>query len=187
MICTSIERVNGTPTAVMPSLQIKSPALPGSCSCIQSISSVKFSYICAVRKTPVGTPEHKMYGTPSSPCLTVHVSLEQLTFTQPERSFPLKSMVGSGVGVVFGTKAIFRVWSGIANAFHPVINNKEQAKILNCIKDRLVGISRNCEVDTVQFSQLKSRSEFALVKKTHSDRLFLRELCFRVSNNPNSQ
>ena len=97
MICTSIERVNGTPTAVMPSLQIKSPALPGSCSCIQSISSVKFSYICAVRKTPVGTPEHKMYGTPSSPCLTVHVSLEQLTFTQPERSFPLKSMVGSAV------------------------------------------------------------------------------------------
>jgi hypothetical protein len=61
-------------------------------------------------------------------------------------------MVGSAVGEAYWEKALFRVWSGIANAFHPVINNKEQAKILNCIKERLVGITRKCEVDTMQFS-----------------------------------
>ena len=68
------------PTAGSGSPHTNSPELPTSFlfTCIQSISSTKFSYCFSVRRKPVGLPVVTI-----SPSFTKNVSGWQFTFTQP--------------------------------------------------------------------------------------------------------
>src|SRR5262245_9668913 len=79
-------RVNGAPTAVRGSLQMNSPELPFSLRCFHSSSRMKFSYMRAVRMTPMGSPVVTIM-----PSRAAKVLGAQFTLTQPERSLPLNN------------------------------------------------------------------------------------------------